>query len=258
MLETLAMGESRLRDATSKKIVLEVTLLETIQARNAVSIDTVLKKLVALRNEAGTPESAAPAADITSPSGAAPKTSPVAPAPARTAATAEKVSPAATENPPATKVGGDLTDLWGQIIEAVGRASPFARSYLSEAHPVSFVKNVLTIGFDPEFADHLSLVDNSKNRTLIQTKLQELGCGEAQVKFVVAEAPPERPRPQPASPPPVASALPRPAKAEPAGIPTPAGEKTATPGNAKSDFKNDPLIKQALEIFKGTIVEVRA
>ena len=27
---------------------------------------------------------------------------------------------------------------------------------------------------------------------------------------------------------------------------------------SKEDFKNDPLIKKALEIFKGTIVEVRA
>jgi hypothetical protein len=27
---------------------------------------------------------------------------------------------------------------------------------------------------------------------------------------------------------------------------------------SKEDFKNDPLIQKALEIFKGTIVEVRA
>ena len=27
---------------------------------------------------------------------------------------------------------------------------------------------------------------------------------------------------------------------------------------SKEDFKNDPLIQRALEIFKGTIVEVRA
>jgi hypothetical protein len=26
----------------------------------------------------------------------------------------------------------------------------------------------------------------------------------------------------------------------------------------KEDFKNDPLIQKALEVFKGTIVEVRA
>jgi len=60
-------------------------------------------------------------------------------------------------------------------LEAVGRASPFARSYFLEAHPVSFVKNVFTIGFDPEFADHIAMVDNVKNHTLIATKLAELG-----------------------------------------------------------------------------------
>jgi hypothetical protein len=29
------------------------------------------------------------------------------------------------------------------------------------------------------------------------------------------------------------------------------------PPPVKDDFKNDPLIKQALEIFKGQIIEVR-
>jgi hypothetical protein len=40
---------------------------------------------------------------------------------------------------------------------------------------------------------------------------------------------------------------------------TPASKEksAATPFN-KNDFKNDPLIQRALEIFKGQIVEVRA
>jgi hypothetical protein len=46
----------------------------------------------------------------------------------------------------------DLPKLWAGLVEAVGRASPFVKGYFLEAHPVSFVKNVLTIGFDPEFA----------------------------------------------------------------------------------------------------------
>ena len=53
-----------------------------------------------------------------------------------------------------------------EVIEAVAKASPFTKSYLIEAHPVALVKNVFTIGFDPEFGDHLGLVDNSKTRTL--------------------------------------------------------------------------------------------
>ena len=44
ILEVLADAELRLRDAASKKILLEVTLLRSIEARNAVSIDAVLKQ----------------------------------------------------------------------------------------------------------------------------------------------------------------------------------------------------------------------
>jgi len=35
-------------------------------------------------------------------------------------------------------------------------------------------------------------------------------------------------------------------------------EKTASIPFNKDDFKNDPLIQKALEMFKGQIVEVRA
>ena len=105
----------------------------------------------------------------------------------------------------------------------MGRASPFTRSYLLEAHPVSFAKNMLIIGFDPEFEDHLGLVDNARNHTLLQTKLAELGHANAQIKFIKAERPADcdggtadagnrrLPRPRPArrrqsAPPPAATA----------------------------------------------------
>ena len=127
------------------------------------------------------------------------------------------------------------------------------------------MKNVLTIGFDPEFAEHIAMVDNAKNHTLIATKLAELGHPGAQVKIIQAErpegfatrvAPASEPSPAATSsrpmPPPVANAplAARPA-ASPASPPKPA---QLDPG----EFKNDPLIKKALEVFKGTIVEVRA
>ena len=43
----------RLRDAASKKILIEVALLKAIEARNAVSLDAVLKQLQQLRDEPG-------------------------------------------------------------------------------------------------------------------------------------------------------------------------------------------------------------
>jgi hypothetical protein len=44
-----------------------------------------------------------------------------------------------------------------------------------DAKPVSFQKNVLVVGFDPDFEDHIGFVDNARNHKLIQTKLAELG-----------------------------------------------------------------------------------
>jgi hypothetical protein len=150
-------------------------------------------------------------------------------------------------------------------VEAVGRASPFTRTYLLEAHPVSFLKSIFTIGFDPEFEDHLGLVDNARNHTLLQTKLLELGHPNAQIKFIKAEAPAIRaplPAELAAPPAPVAppGAAPKPATpAKPAAAhAAPAKEKLASVPFNKADFKNDPLIQKALEIFKGQIVDVRA
>ena len=158
----------------------------------------------------------------------------------------------------------NLAGLWTRLIEAVGRVSPFTRSYLVDANPVSFDKNLLTIGFDPEFADHLGLVDNARNHTLLQTKLAELGHADAQIKFVKVEASAATTK-QNEGVGVQASACSadtlkrelQPAKPVAATAPAAKGKPVSAPFN-KNDFKNDPLIQKALEIFKGQIVEVRA
>ncbi len=256
VLEVLSDAELRLRDTASKKILLEVTALKAIEARSAISIDSVLKQLNQLRggnsNSTTGFQPASPA--VNSPS--------IAPA-ARPIPKVQNVSqesaaaPAAiTETPP---VSADLATLWTQLVEAVGRVSPFTRSYLVDANPVSFVKNVLVIGFDPEFQDHLGLVDNARNHTLLQTKLAELGHANCQIKFVKAEAPVGE-KIKPATPAPVAPvATPQtiPSMAKSVAI-SPTEKKSAPVAFNKDTFKNDPLIQKALEIFKGQIVEVRA
>ena len=200
IMEVLANAELRLRDAASKKILLEVTLLKAIEARNAVSIDSVLKRLQDLRggdvqvpslqqrlNERNRPRPSSVPCRAAAAEPAAPTNRKLArahPRPLqRLPASAAPAEPAAS---------GDLETLWARLVEAVGRASPFVRSYLLEAHPVSFAKNILTIGFAPEFEDHIALVDNARNHTLLQTKLGELGHPNAQFKFVKAEPPAHR------------------------------------------------------------------
>jgi DNA polymerase-3 subunit gamma/tau len=249
ILEVLTDSEIRLRDATSRKILIEVTLLKAIEARNAISLDLVLKQLNQLRGGGGAgfqPVSSTPPAgthSIVSPSSSRMKSA--------AAENAASISPAGTPPPSA-----DLTGLWGKLIEAVGRVSSFTRSYLVDAHLVSFEKKLLTIGFDPEFEDHLGLVDNARNHTLLQTKLAELGHSDCQIKFVRAEAEVGR-TVKPAE---TASAAPAQKPAVSTARPSSHGstnEKSAPGSFNKEDFKKDPLIQKALEIFKGQIMEVR-
>jgi len=274
-MEVFSSYEWRLRDASSRRILVEVALLKSIEARNAVSLDTVLQKLNDLRSGAPAGNaSVAAASPAPRPVEARPAPRPAAvptSEPARATATAlpTPLAPSPTLPPEeaAAAPDDDLGSLWLRVVDAVGRVSPFTRSYLLEAHPVSLTAKLLTIGFDPEFADHLELVDNSKNRELIQTKLQELGHSVPNIKFIKADAPVKgAAKPAPAQTPASTAPVPAPAPAaSPAAAPAPAPvaaqparPKTESVAFSKDDFKNDPLIQKALEIFKGQIVEVRA
>jgi DNA polymerase-3 subunit gamma/tau len=284
ILEVLADAELRLRDATSKKILLEVTLLRAIEARNAMSIDAVLKQLNALRGQGGGMAVAAAPATAATPVAAevAKRTPPPAPAQPivqvaapnppppvsvpKTEPPASPVPAAPTAMSMASVASENLEALWSQLVDAAGRASPFVRTYLLEAHPVSFERGLFIIGFDPEFDDHRGLVDNSRNHTLLQTKLAEVGHAGVQFKFIRAEAPAGRARLAPTTVPAAPTSTPvqpatKPATAPSTAKPAPAAAKEKAPAPMafnKDDFKNDPLIQKALEVFKGQIVEVRA
>ena len=281
VMEILADSDVRFRDATSKKILLEVALMKAIQGRRSMSIDSVLGRLQELRDPNAPAVNPAafnpPAAPAQPPAAVSRNSGTPTPAPSPTpqplAPTAPAPSPQAAPAPAPESNSSELNleTLWSQVAEAAGRASPFTRSYLVEAHAVSMEKKVLTIGFDPEFSSHLSLVDNKKTHTLLQTKLKELGCGEMQVKFVEADAPAGRLRPSAESEPlpeeiavaetPAPQVELQPARAEPvaeAPAPESAAPNPESLGPIDMDkFKNDPLIKKALETFRGKIVDVR-
>jgi len=120
--------------------------------------------------------------------------------------------------------------------------TPLAKTYLIGARPLGLKGNVFTIGFEPQFAEHREFLDNARNRELLQAKLKEKLRTEVSLKFEVAEV--------------AAPAALRPAKAMETSAPSHAQSAESAKKNPE-EFKNDPLIKKALEIFKGTVVEVR-
>ncbi len=317
IMEVLTSTERSLRDAASKRILMEVSLLQALEARRAVSVDTVLERLQQLRGEVteeGSPSRSPtdPAKSAQSQAEAPTAKSSQAGKPSQSAGQSKKTPSSGTSGKGASKanrgstdstpsaqdekasnpafdettspastasgatggnaVPNDLESLWHDLVAAAAKASPFLKTYLLEAHPVDFTQNTLTIGFDPEFSDHLGLVDNRKNHQLLKTKLKEMGYRDVRIKFVEAE------RPASFQSPTLSESEPGEAEGNKAdesddSTPAAAGNDHSQAPQAKKtkkestkaaeprkidpeEFKNDPLIKQALEVFKGEIVEV--
>ena len=196
------------------------------------------------------------------------ETSPV-PAPPATKTTREPATSHAVPEAPAPEVPheshanatNDLDTLWTRLLEALERASRFTHTYLVQAHPVSLAKNTLTIVFDPEFEDQMGLADNARTHEVLRTKLAELGHPGTAVRFLIAEMPAARRQaaPSPAEIEDVSPVEPSPAPApRPRASPrTKEAPKPPPPTFDKNEFKKDPLIQKALEVFKGKIVDVR-
>ncbi len=307
ILEVLSAAEARQREAVSKRIFLEVTLLKAVQARESLSLEAVLRQLKLLRDQEGSapatttaPSAApasrpsvapAPAASIpTPPPAPKPPAAPITPtAPEKIAPTPAPaaVVPAAAPAPPAPRTSTTpvptavvppalappaiglttLPEVWSALLASlVGPADTGLRVTLEPCRPKSLFKGLLTI-------EHPEDVDpgTQRNITTLKAKLEQIGAGKIDLAFeLIVGSPARTPAPatvatQPSSTP---ASTPAPmtrssaTKSAPANPPTPtptAKPKPAAPMQLnKEDFLGDPLIKEALEIFKGTLLEVRA
>ena len=290
VMEVLSSAEGRQRDVASKRIFMEVTLLKAIQAREATPLEAVLKQLKALRSQppAGSapapitqpaapgrpvPVSAAPAsvpapkpasmpvpaaepADPSIPASAVPPvpSTPEPASPASTSAQAPVSAPVApSEAGPLIPVAAQTLDsVWQALLAQVPSTEGLLRSALLQSRAENWSQGTLTIAHPPD-----AYLDTSRNTATLQAILQRVAGGRVSLRFVASEslATPEPSRPVAASPvPPREIARTVTAEAKPMDVrPKPAAPVLLD----KEEFLNDPLIRQALEVFKGRILEVR-
>ena len=247
VLDVLTDCESRLRLATSKKILLEVSLLKAAQAKASMGLDEVLDKLKKIKNEDDVISvQTSSKASISNDNNKQPATI---------------VKPAPVVKPDQNVVdASDLDGLWKQLLAAASKASPFMQTYFQRSQPVSFENGIFVIGLS---ADHLALVDNQRNHDMLVKQIEVLGHDNVQFRFV-DDPPPE-------------DSVTKPPVLEPIGDlpqvdsdvvsnddsqpePNEVKKLKREPQPEKLDpeeFKNDSLIQKALELFKGRIVEVR-
>ncbi|HXI85612.1 MAG TPA: DNA polymerase III subunit gamma/tau [Verrucomicrobiae bacterium] len=221
VIDALAAAEGRLRYALSKRVFFEIALVKAVKARDMVGIDGLLKKLNELKG--GLPSS--------------PRGNDLPVTKTASAAPANHVRETAQTNSAAS-----VDEAWAYAVEHLGKVTPLAKSYLVGTRPLGLRGNVLIVRFDPEFADRKEFADRPRNIEVLQASLKEKLRMDVALKFEVGEA---------------TAATPAKSSASSLGKPG-TSARAAEPAKMNvDDFKNDPLIKKALEIFKGTIVEVR-
>ena len=261
ILEVLTDCEIQLRNATSKKILVEVALMKAMDAARAMSLNDVLDRLQELR-DAGGGEALevarpVPVAVPVKKAKAEPKAEPksetvqqvaVEPIPESKPARAPEPTPQVKEEPaPQPVPATDLSTVWAAMLDTLG---VFSRAYFQEAFLKSIEGDDVTIGFPEAFAPQMELANSKETNQSLIAALSKAGHSIRTVSYVIAERPSDW----------IPLAMDAPGASDAAVEPaTNAGGEPLPPKGPinKEEFENDPLIKKALEVFKGQIVDVR-
>ena len=229
ILEVLTDCEMQLRNATSKKILVEVSLIKAIEIGSTMSLNDVLVKLQKLRDEGGG-------------EGSTPVAKPKRTVASRetTAASKEKAKPDSFSASVSASSG--MPEMWEAMMAGLGA---FTKTYFVEAYPLSLENGVMTIGFLESSSSQMELADNREiNKVLIQS-LAKLGQKVREIRYTIADRPTDW-----------VTASPEKSAADDSISEATPIKPSEGPVDME-EFKDDPLIQKALEVFKGQIVDVR-
>jgi DNA polymerase-3 subunit gamma/tau len=221
ILEEITQSENRLRYALAKEVLFEVGLLQLTRLRERVSIEAVL---AALGSSGSTEALPAPVAAPAVPKPtAAPELSPTRP-------------PAATPAPAAAMIKNPA-GIWEELVVKFGQALPLEKATLEATKFLQLRGDTFEVGLPSKLKPKLAFLTSPKPQAVIQEALQGLVGRPMQVAYLLSDSL--------------------------NGTAVVAEGKAAepeAPGPKLSDeeFKSDPLIKQALELFQGKIVSIKA
>jgi DNA polymerase-3 subunit gamma/tau len=233
-IEILCETENRMRYAISRRVLLETALLRCARAATVVSIEAILKNLGELRASLGQASSSAlPEERGTDPGVGVAR--PAAPG------TASKAVPAARGMQAGEELGF-LHSRWDSILDAVGKTSNEARRLLRDARPVCVDGDVLKIGFPAEFGAEGKSFAHPHERRSLEAVVSQLLKRAIHVDCTVID-----PEGEVSDQGPVVQAKPE----EAAPVAKPAAKRLGR------DLLVDPAVQKTLEIFGGTIRDVR-
>jgi DNA polymerase-3 subunit gamma/tau len=221
LIDQFAAAEGRMKWAPNKRLHFEVAVIKAIQTLSQVTLNEVIENLAALRDGKSTaPTSAKQAAKIIA--AEAPRVA------EKTATKQSKPEPAALSPAPEPKAI-DHEAVWLKVVEQIRARRPLIHAWVDSARPLGIEGHFFQLGFPPEQKTAMESLASPRTRDFLEALIKEISGQSLKVKMALKEGLPVRP----------------------------VAEPPATPPKKKEDsqatFKDDPLIREALEIFKGEI-----
>jgi DNA polymerase III subunit gamma/tau len=231
LIEQFAAAEGRMKWAPNKKLHFEVAVIKAIQTLGQVTLSEVIDNLAALR-DGGISDMPVPSLPSKPKAARAPEKK-AAPKPAAAPST-----PAAAPSPPkgASHIAANIEAIWPKVLQLAYVRRPLIKTWIDSARLLGAEGSTILLGFPPDQKTVMESLARPANRSFLEALLKEVSGSDWKVKLSLEENLPP-------------AALPEEIQAE------------REPARAKADdsiesFKNDPLIKEALELFKGEIKSV--
>lgn len=231
LIDQFAAAEGRMKWAPNKKLHLEIAVIKAINTLQQTTLSEVIDTLAALR---GGQEIAPPAKTLRR-EPAAPAAAPAvkiqasnpAPKPSEPVAPVQEI-----KAEPVQSVAGE--NLWPELLRQVRSKRPLISSWVEAGILLKLENETCVIGFPKDQSLSIESLQRPNNRKFLEELVSTLAGRPLTLKYEAREGlvvtPPVLP--------------------ERTEAPPPADPKE----KADADFKNDPLIKKALEIFEAEII----
>jgi DNA polymerase-3 subunit gamma/tau len=226
LIDQFAAAEGRMKWAPNKRLHFEVAIIKAIQTLNQVTLNEVIENLAALRDGKEQTAPAKPSAKRPLEAAVSAPPAVAKPQPSRVAEEppAAEIKPAAPEPAPT-----DPKEIWRKTTEKVRATRKLISGWVDAGTALGIEGRFFVVGFPPDHKSAMESLSIPRTREFLEAIVKEISGQDWKIKFVLKEG------------------LTVAAPAEPVAPKKPETQAT---------FKDDPLIREALEIFKGEIKTV--
>ena len=239
LIEQFAEAEGRMKWAPNKKLHFEVAVIKAIQTLGQVTLTDVIENLTALRGGGETPaRSTPPQTQRSSPKPAPEKKSMAASVsnldPGKPAIASPGSAPQGASHVDNTE--SDMSVVWSKVVQLASTRRPLIKTWIDSATLLGTEGRQVLLGFPPDEKTVMESILRPSNLSFLEGLLRELTGTDWRLQLSLVEG--------------LVAAVPR---HEP---PPESDRPKSKPDESFDSFKDDPLIRAALEIFKGEIKSV--